>query len=93
MNLHELGENTDSEYDQEHTCKENQYPKADRLVHCIASRDEAQDQWQMHNIHYADADEVSIGEAEYEGQITYHSMILVNFCPFCGTHLQKSEAS
>ncbi|NIB42841.1 hypothetical protein HBA55_24760 [Pseudomaricurvus alkylphenolicus] len=87
MNLQELGENTDCEYDKEHRCAENQYPKSDRLVHCISSRDQAQDNWQLHCIHYADQEEVDIGEAEYVGEITYHSMILVNFCPFCGEKL------
>lgn len=90
MNLTELGEITDSEYDEEHTCAENRFPAFDRLVHCTASHDERQDQWQMHNIHYADQQEVDIGEAEYVGEITYHSMIIVNYCPFCGAKLHPA---
>jgi hypothetical protein len=87
MNLIELGENTDCEFDNEHQCAENQYPACDRLVHCIAAQDQPQDQWQLHNIHFADEDEVAMGEAEMVGEVTYHSMIQVNFCPFCGTRL------
>jgi hypothetical protein len=87
MNLIELGDLTDSNYDEEHICSENEFSKFDRLVHCTASHEEKMDLWQMHNIHYASVEEVAIGEAEYVGEITYHSMILVNFCPFCGAKL------
>lgn len=87
MNLTELGEITDSEYDLEHTCSANLFPQSDRLVHCSATHEETTDAWQMHSIHYADEDEVTLGEAEYVNEITYHSMILVNFCPFCGKSL------
>ncbi|MFA7555180.1 MAG: hypothetical protein WCY88_13095 [Spongiibacteraceae bacterium] len=91
MNLIELGAATDSEYDQEHSCNENTYPKADRFVHCIASQDESKDAWQMHSIHYADEYEVEMGEADYVDEITYHSMIVVNYCPFCGINLKQSS--
>ena len=87
MNLTELGSITDSEYDKEHTCADNLFPQSDRLVHCNVNHDDTVDAWQMHNIHYADEEEVALGEAEYANQITYHSMILVNFCPFCGASL------
>ena len=90
MNLFEMGESTDSEYDQEHLCKENGFPKCDRLVHCISAHDEMKDSWQMHNIHYATNDEVEMGEAEYIDEVTYHSMILVNYCPFCGSKLSAN---
>ncbi|WP_370979139.1 hypothetical protein [Agaribacterium sp. ZY112] len=90
MNLIELGENTDSEYDHEHRCSANKHPKADRLVHCVTAHDEPFDSWQLHNIHYADETEVNLGEADYVGEITYHSMILVNYCPFCGAQLKQS---
>lgn len=90
MNLTELGECTDSEYDMEHSCKENEFQKFDRLVHCIASHDEKHDAWQLHGIHYADEEEVKTGEAEHISEVTYHSMIVVNFCPFCGAKLIAS---
>lgn len=90
MNLTELGECTDSEYDEEHICKENEFPKFDRLVHCIASHDERHDVWQLHGIHYADEQEVKMGEAESVGEITYHSMIAIIYCPFCGVKLNAS---
>lgn len=89
MNLIELGESTDSKYDQEHACAANEFPKYDRLVHCVYSREEQQDEWQMHGIHYANEAEVKMGEAEYVGEVTYHSMILVNYCPFCGVGLNQ----
>ena len=89
MNLSELGEATDSEYDKEHSCKKNLFPNSDRLVHCTANHDQALDAWQMHSIHYADEEEVALGEAEYVNEITYHSMIAVNFCPFCGASLNN----
>ncbi|MCE0556957.1 MULTISPECIES: hypothetical protein [unclassified Motilimonas] len=88
MNLVELGEMTDCEYDAEHCCQQNAYPKFDRLVHCNISQDEPVDAWQLHGIHYADEEEVAMGEAEAVGEIIYHSMILVNYCPFCGTQLK-----
>ncbi|MCY0967307.1 hypothetical protein [Parathalassolituus penaei] len=88
MNLIELGENTDCEYDSEHQCAANTYPDCDRLVHCVAVQDQPTDQWQLHNLHFADAEEVELGDAEYEGELTYHSVIQVNFCPFCGDRLQ-----
>lgn len=87
MNLFELGEVTDSEYDKEHSCEHNKHPKFDRIVHCATHQDQPADSWQLHGIHYADEEEVAIGEAEYVGEITYHSMILINFCPFCGEAL------
>lgn len=87
MNLDELGDITDSEYDTEHACSKNDFPKFDRLVHCVSSYGELVDLWQLHNIHYADEKEVEIGEAEYIGEVTYHSMIIVNYCPFCGEKL------
>ncbi|WP_097458690.1 hypothetical protein [Mangrovitalea sediminis] len=90
MNLAELGEITDSEYDKEHRCGENGFPDCDRLVHCISSHEVSQDLWQLHSLHFADETEVKIGEAEYVGEITYHSMILVNFCPFCGMKLSRN---
>lgn len=89
MNLIELGENTDSEYDAEHNCSANTFPKHDRLLHCTSAHEEAKDEWQLHNIHYADEDEVAMGEADYVDEITYHSMILIYFCPFCGLDLKK----
>ena len=91
MNIIELGECTDSVYDQEHSCAENTFQKFDRLVHCISSHDEKQDAWQLHGIHYADEKEVAMGDAEYIDEITYHSMILINYCPFCGEKLKLSE--
>lgn len=92
MNLIELGIATDSEYDQEHQCSKNEFPEADRFVHCSASQDEKKDAWQMHSIHYADEYEVEMGEADHVGEITYHSMIVVNYCPFCGVELnQKTQ--
>lgn len=87
MNLSELGENTDSEYDKEHRCKANQFPTLDRLVHCVTRHDEAHPAWELHGIHYADEHEVNMGEAQYLGEITYHSVIEVHFCPFCGEKL------
>ncbi len=87
MNLHELGENTDSEYDKEHVCSANEFPTLDRLVHCTSRHDETHKSWELHGIHYADESEVKMGEAEYVGEITYHSMIAINFCPFCGEKL------
>lgn len=87
MNLVELGEITDNEYDKEHLCAENGFPKNDRLVHCISSHAGTHDTWQMHNIHYATSEEVAMQEADYIDEITYHSMIAVNFCPFCGAEL------
>ena len=89
MNLIELGESTDSEYNEEHLCQENEFSKFDRLVHCIASGDEIQDLWQLHGIHYADEQEVGMGEAEYVGEITYHTVIQIHYCPFCGVKLVK----
>lgn len=89
MDLTELGECTDSNYDKEHVCKENNFPKFDRLVHCVESHGELHDAWQQHGIHYADAEEVKMGDADYVGEITYHSMISVNFCPFCGFRLNE----
>ncbi len=91
MDLIELGENTDSEYDEEHTCEKNLFPKSDRLVHCALNHDEKHDAWQMHSMHYADEQEVTMGEAEFVNEITYHSMILVSFCPFCGLKLNKTK--
>ncbi len=91
MNLRQLGEVTDNTYDQEHTCSENLFPTADRIVHCISSHDVKVDSWQLHNIHYATAEEVEIGEAEFEGEITYHSMIVINYCPFCGKNLNDHK--
>jgi hypothetical protein len=87
MNLLELGECTDSEYNDEHTCDSNEFPKFDRIVHCTSIHDEKQDTWQLHGIHYADEAEVKMGEAEHVGEITYHSMIDIRFCPFCGASL------
>lgn len=88
MNLTELAENTDCEYDHEHQCAANPFPQNDRLLHCVAVQDQPVDQWQLHNLHFADAEEVELGDAEYEGELTYHSVIEVNFCPFCGDRLQ-----
>jgi hypothetical protein len=87
MNLSELAECTDSEYDKEHVCNENDFPKFDRVVHCIEVNGEEYNVWQLHNLHYADETEVKMGEAEFVGEITYHSMIKVNYCPFCGARL------
>jgi len=87
MNLIELGDITDSEYTEEHSCMENLFPESDRLVHCQSSHEEKVNSWQMHGIHHASEEEVAMGEAEYLGEITYHSMIAVNFCPFCGKKL------
>lgn len=91
MNLIELGECTDSEYDKEHICSKNIMPKHDRLLHCVLSHEQSVDSWQMHNIHYASKEEVEMGEAEHVDEITYHSMLGVNFCPFCGVHLYALE--
>lgn len=87
MNLTELGESTDSQYDKEHSCKENEFPKFDRLVHCFESHGESYNVWQLHGLHYAVEEDVKMGDAEYIGEITYHSMIVVNYCPFCGLGL------
>ncbi|WP_028293328.1 hypothetical protein [Oceanobacter kriegii] len=88
MNLTELGEITASEYNKEHTCAANSYPQCDRLVHCTSQYEQPMDSWQLHNLHFADAEEVALGDAEEVGELTYHSMIVVNFCPFCGEKLQ-----
>jgi len=93
MNLIELGENTDSVYDKEHSCEANEFPKFDRIIHCVSSHDEQIDEWQLHGIHYADEEEVALGEAEYVDEVTYHSMILVNYCPFCGVELKVDRAT
>ncbi len=87
MNLTELNEITDCEYDKEHLCGANTYPKFDRILHCVTSQDEPVDAWQLHGIHYADEEEVAMGEAEQVGEIIYHSMILIHYCPFCGEKL------
>jgi hypothetical protein len=89
MDLSELGECTDSEYSEEHCCNANKFPKFDRLVRCISKHEKKQDSWQLHGIHYADDTEVEMGEAEYIGEITYHSVIQVDFCPFCGENLNE----
>jgi len=89
MNLLELAELTDCEYDKEHSCPANAFPESDRFVHCVSNEDEPQDAWQMHGIHYADEDEVAMGEAEYVNEITYHTMIQVHYCPFCGIQLNE----
>jgi hypothetical protein len=93
MNLVEIGENTDSEYDREHACQENEFPECDRVIHCVSNQDEEADVWQLHCIHYADEEEVKMGEADYVDEVTYHSMILINYCPFCGTKLNAGEDS
>lgn len=93
MNLIELGEITDSEYDKEHICSENEMPKCDRLVHCVSSHEQKMDSWQMHNIHYASKEEVAMGEAEHLDEITYHSMLVIKFCPFCGVELTSVSRS
>jgi hypothetical protein len=90
MTLDELGELTDCEYDKAHVCNDNKFPESDRLVHCLSSHDEQADSWQMHGIHYADADEVAMGEADYVNEITYHTMIEVAYCPFCGMRLNDT---
>ncbi|MFT4631039.1 MAG: hypothetical protein ACI8PP_000805 [Candidatus Pseudothioglobus sp.] len=90
MNLAELGELTDCEYDKAHVCKANKFPQSDRLVHCLTHHDEQADSWQMHGIHYADAEEVAMGEADYVNEITYHTMIEVMYCPFCGMLLSQA---
>jgi hypothetical protein len=88
MNLTELGEITDSTYDQEHRCDQNELPDCDRLLHCVSRHDEPHSGWELHMLHFAEKEEVDIGEAEYEGQLTYHSLMRVNYCPFCGEKLQ-----
>ncbi|MGQ8365836.1 hypothetical protein [Glaciecola sp. 1036] len=87
MDLVELGEASDSEYDREHTCVENEFPKFDRIIHCVKANDEPLNIWQIHGIHYAVEEEVKLGEADYVGQVTYHSVISINYCPFCGANL------
>ncbi|GAA5441874.1 hypothetical protein Misp06_00035 [Microbulbifer sp. NBRC 101763] len=87
MDLKELGKETDSEYDREHTCDENPFPNEYRFVHCVACEDEAQDTWQFQKFNFADAKEVEIGESEYIREFTYFSMVVVYYCPFCGDKL------
>lgn len=91
MNLSELGDITDSVYDVEHRCAQNDYPESDRLLHCVSRHEEPQDVWQLHTLHFAEKEEVLIGEADYEGQLTYHSLLRVNYCPFCGEKLHSKN--
>lgn len=93
MDLVEIGENTDGEYDKEHTCAANEFPKCDRVIHCFASHDESADEWQLHGLHYADAEEVKLGEADYVDEVTYHSMIAISYCPFCGLNLHADATA
>tara|TARA_B110000977_G_C10873083_1_gene414435 strand:- start:288 stop:686 length:399 start_codon:yes stop_codon:yes gene_type:complete len=93
MNLVELGESTDCEYSKEHVCLENDFPKFDRVLHCLTSFEETLDEWQLHCLHYADEQEVELGEAEYVDEVTYHSMISISYCPFCGVNLLEHEAA
>ena len=93
MNLIELGESTDCEYSREHVCLENDFPKFDRVLHCLTSFEETLDEWQLHCLHYADEQEVELGEAEYVDEVTYHSMISISYCPFCGVNLLEHEAA
>ena len=87
MNLIELGRTMECEYDEEHSCPENRFPKSVRFIHCVSSREADVGSWEMHNIRYASALVVKMGEAEYIDEIMHHSMILIGYCPFCGKEL------
>lgn len=87
MELSELGDGGGATYDKEHLCDKNDFPKNDRIAHCWELEGEEQDVWHLHNIHYAVEEEVNMGEAEFVGEITYHTVISINYCPFCGETL------
>jgi len=87
MNLKELGEISDSKYDLEHECEENEYPSTEKIVHCVEYDQEEDDSWQLHTLHFADAEDVEAGEAETAGELINHVMLLIHYCPFCGFQL------
>ncbi|MDO3385372.1 hypothetical protein QWI17_05900 [Gilvimarinus sp. SDUM040013] len=89
MELNELGDGAGAIYDAEHICNKNEFPRNDRIAHCTEIEGESQNLWHLHNIHYAAEEEVRMGEAEYVDEITYHTVIPIHYCPFCGVALDS----
>ncbi|MEJ2405506.1 MAG: hypothetical protein P8171_14635 [Candidatus Thiodiazotropha sp.] len=90
MNLDKLGELTGSKYDKEHCCDENFLTNDIRLLHCVSSNNKKHNSWWLLYIHYADEEEVIMGEAEYLNEVTNYNTYVVNYCPYCGANLNAA---
>lgn len=43
--------------------------------------------------HYADKEEVKMGEAEYEGELIYSMETPISYCPYCGAKLEVNKST
>lgn len=71
-----------------HKCNQlkNAWPLDDYLKFFIKKNSEM-GKWQIIYEHYADEQEVKMGEAEYEGELLTGLEFPITFCPYCGEKL------
>ncbi len=58
-----------------------------RTQNVFFRKDPEQEKWEIVYAHYADAQEVRMGEAEYEGEFLHGLEFAITFCPYCGKKL------
>jgi hypothetical protein len=87
ISVQEIEKITHSIFDLEHVCAENFFHNEIKILHCISSDGEQQDSWQFHNFRLAHEEDVAAGEARIFAEVLSSSMLVINFCPFCGFKL------
>ncbi len=58
-----------------------------RTQNVFFRKDPEQEKWEIVYAHYADVQEVRMGEAEYGGEFLYGLEFAITFCPYCGKKL------
>jgi hypothetical protein len=73
--------------DQIHTCEENWYKDVEIRFEGINQEEWS---WVLEQTWFASKFDVDDGNAEREGEIIGSHIILVSFCPFCGTKFEPA---